>query len=117
MTLLPWLRLLKLIAVVVYATGTLGGVVAHELPERRRLALFLAGPGMIACWLLGFLVAGVEGVSYLSGFILWALLASFVSLNALLYSVGRAGRRGPISLTLALAGFVATLALMVFKPG
>jgi len=116
MALLPWLRLLKLIAVVTYATGTLGGVVARELPERRRLALFMGGPGMIACWLLGFIVAGVEGVSYLSGFILWALLASFISLNALLYSVGREGRRGPISLTLAVGGFLATLALMVLKP-
>jgi hypothetical protein len=116
MALLPWLRLLKLLAVVAYATGTLGGVVARELPERRRLALMLAGPGMVASWLLGFVVAGVEGISYLSSFILWALFASFVSLNALLYSVGREGRRGPISLSLTLLGFFATLALMVFKP-
>jgi len=116
MVFLPWLRLLKLVAVALYATGTLGGVAARELPERRRLALLFAGPGMLASWLLGFVVAGIEGVSYLSSFILWALLASFVSLNALLYSVGREGRRGPVSIGLALGGFFATLALMVLRP-
>lgn len=113
---LPYVRLLKLLAVAVYSTGTLGGLFARSHGERRRFALLFAGPGLLACWLLGFVVAGLAHVSYLSPFILWALGSSAVSLNALLYRAGREGRGGALSWALALGGFGATLALMVLRP-
>ena len=98
------LRFLKLLSVMV----TIAGVV--------RAALVLFAPGLGATWTLGFLLAQMEDVSLLAPWVLAALVLSFTSLQVVLFSVARDGRRNSVTATLALAPLVATIALMVWRP-
>lgn len=110
------LKFVKLLAVTLYLSGSLGAVFSRDFEERQRFAYYLAGPGFGLTWLLGFVLAGVMAQSYFATWILGALALSFVSLQSLLYAVGKDGRRTVLSSLMILAPLVATVALMVFKP-
>jgi hypothetical protein len=110
------LRFAKLLAVATLFTGTLGAIVARDLRDRRLFAYALAGPGFGAAWACGFgLVASME-VPFLSTWILGGMALSFSSLQVVLYSVGKEGRRTPLVGVLAMGPLVGTMALMVWKP-
>jgi membrane protease YdiL (CAAX protease family) len=111
------LHFAKLVAVALLFTGSIGAVFAKDYADRRRFAYALAGPGFGLSWILGFVLAGTVPFSLLSTWILCGLGLSFFSLQVVLYAVGKDGRRTPLTATLILAPLVATLALMVFKPG
>ena len=110
------LRFLKLLAVVVTVAGAAGAFLPRAHEERRRAALVLFAPGLGATWTLGFLLAQMEDVSLLAPWVLAALVLSFASLQVVLFSVARDGRRNSVTATLALAPLVATIALMVWRP-
>lgn len=110
------LHFVKVIAVGLLFTGSIGAVFARDLRDRQRFAYVLAGPGFGLSWIVGFVLAGTVPFSLLSAWILGGLALSFFSLQVVLYAVGKDGRRTPLTATLILAPLVATVALMVFKP-
>jgi hypothetical protein len=111
-----WLRLLKLLAASLWAAGTIGAFLPRDLVDRQRAAYFLMGPGFGLSWILGFLLLFARQLSPLTTWTLGAMVVSFFSLNVVLWSVGKEGRRGPIGATLAIGSLVAVFALMVFRP-
>lgn len=115
--LLLLLRTAKLLAVFAYAAGSLGATFPMPIPlaTRRRIAATLAGPGFGLTWALGFVLAGLTGRSFLSWWILSALLLSVVGLQGVLFAVGREGRAGRGSFGLVLVTLVATVVVMVYR--
>lgn len=112
----PYLRLAKLLAVMLYASGTIGAALPLGLRERRWFAYRLAGPGFGLTWFLGLVWATVVEVSLVSRFILGAMVCSFVSLQAVLYLAGAEGRGGVKSRTLAIVPLVLCFVFMVLRP-
>ena len=111
------LRFVKVLAVATLFTGSIGSVLARALDDRRRFAYALAGPGFALTWAAGFALAGVTSTSLLSWWILGAMVLSLFSLQVVLFSVGKDGRRNAVTAALILAPLVATVALMVWRPG
>jgi hypothetical protein len=110
------LRFVKWMAVLALVTGSVGSVLPSNLTDRRRFAFWLAGPGFGLTWLSGFALVAYTGVSALSWWILGGAALSIVSINAVLYAVGREGRRNSITALLAIAPLVVIVALMVWRP-
>jgi hypothetical protein len=110
------LRAAKVLAVATFFSGVIGAVFARALEERRRFAFYIAGPGFGATWALGFTLAWVVGHSIASLWIVGAMVLSLFALQVVLFSVGREGRRGPVTALLAIGALVACVALMLFKP-
>jgi hypothetical protein len=113
---LLWLRFAKLLAVALLFSGTLGAFMPRAIEDRRRFAYVLAGPAFLATWASGFGLAYLLRTSLFEPWLLSAMALSFFSLQVVLFAVGREGRRGPVSVSLALVTLVASLALMVFRP-
>jgi len=105
-----------MLAVMVYASGTIGAAMPLPLRERQWFAYRLAGPGFGLTWFLGLTWAASTDVPLLSAFILWAMLCSFVSLQAVLYLAGAEGRGGPKSRALAIVPLVLCFVFMVLRP-
>lgn len=110
------LRFLKLVAVAALAAGTLGAFVPTSLEDRQRAAYAIAGPGFGATWILGFLMAWGSGVSLFAAWIAGSVVLSLISINVVLWSAGKEGRRSATAAALAIATLLASLALMVWKP-
>jgi hypothetical protein len=110
------LHFVKILAVAVLFAGTVGAVLARDLGDRRRFAYALAGPGFGATWARGFGLAAALEVSLLSTWVLGAMVLSFVSLQVVLFAVGKEGRRTTLVASLAIAPLVGAVALMVWKP-
>jgi hypothetical protein len=115
-TWLVWLRLLKLLAVALLASGTIGAFLPRALEDRQRAAYFLLGPGFGLCWFCGFLMVWAQQRSLLSLWMLGSVLLSVFSLNVALWSVGKEGRRGPIAAALAIGSLALTIGLMTLRP-
>jgi hypothetical protein len=113
---IPLLRFVKLLAVAGLFTGSIGAFVPRDIADRRRFAYAIAGPSFGAAWLTGFGLAAQEEQPLLQTWILGALALSFFSLQAVLFAVGKEGRRGPGVAFAILAPLVATVALMVWRP-
>jgi hypothetical protein len=111
-----WLRFAKLLAVALLFAGSLGAVLPADLRDRRRFAFGVAGPGFILSWFFGFMLLAEISASFLEPWILGAMGLSFVSLNGVLWAVGREGRRSWGSAAFILVTLVGALALMVFRP-
>ena len=113
---LELLKIVKLLGVATLFAGTIGSVVARDMTDRRRFAYALAGPGFGVTWACGIGMAALEEVSLLSTFILLSMVLSLASLQVVLYSVGKEGRRTPLVAVLAVAPLAIVVALMVVKP-
>jgi hypothetical protein len=111
----PLLRFLKLLAVAGLFTGSVGAVVPRSLEDRQRFAYFIAGPSFGVAWLCGFGLAVQEEQPMLQTWILGSIALSFFSLQAVLFAVGKEGRRGVGTAIAILAPLVATVALMVWR--
>lgn len=114
-TLILSIRFAKLLSVTLLVAGTLGAFLPENLSDRRKFAYWIAGPAFGSTWIFGFLLAGLMGYSYLSSWILLSLATSLLSLNAVLYSVGREGRGRLRSSFIAMGALIGTMALMVWK--
>lgn len=110
------LRFLKLLAVAGLFTGSVGAVLARDLRDRRVFAYAVAGPSFGAAWGCGFGLVAQEDVALLQPWILGGIALSFFSLQAVLFAVGKDGRRGVGTAIAILAPLVATVALMVWQP-
>ena len=112
----PLLRFLKLLAVAGVFAGSIGAFVPRDLRDRRLFAYAIAGPSYGLAWLCGFGLVAQEELPFLQTWILGGLALSFFSLQAVLFAVGKDGRRGAGVAIAILAPLVATVALMVWKP-
>jgi hypothetical protein len=115
--LILFLRVLKVLGVAALFSGTIGSLLPRDLADRRRFAYGLAGPGFGVAWLAGFGLAAAEEISIASLWIIGAMALSLLSLQVVLFAVGREGRRGALVAALAIAPLVATVVLMVYRPG
>lgn len=116
MALLPILRILKLLAVVLLATGTLGATLRLPLSTRRLFAYRLAGPGFGLTWFVGFVYAGVVETPLTSAFILGSMALSMFSLQVVLYLAGREERGSALTTALAIVPLILAIVLMVLRP-
>jgi hypothetical protein len=110
------LKFIKVLSVAALFSGTVGALWTRDLGDRRRFAYALAGPGFGVTWLCGFGLAAYEEVPILSGWILGAMALSLLSLQVVLYAVGKDGRRTVGTALVALLPLAATVALMVWRP-
>lgn len=110
------LKFVKVLAVAALFSGSVGALWARDLGDRRRFAYALAGPGFGVTWACGFGLAAYEEVPILSTWILGAMALSLLSLQVVLYAVGKEGRRTGVTAAMALLPLVATVALMVWRP-
>lgn len=109
-------RFLKFIAVAAFFAGIVGTFGAKDPDERRRWADRHAAPGFVLTWILGTALATTRGDSLVSRWIVGAVIASSIAIWATLAQAHLVKHQ---SRGLAMAGslaFVATLALMVFRP-
>jgi len=113
---LVWLRLAKLLAVAALAAGTIGAFLPRALEDRQRAAYALMGPAFGICWAAGFFMIWAQQRSLLSLWIIASAVTSLFSLNVVLWSVGKDGRRGPIAAALAIGSLAITITLMVLRP-
>lgn len=111
------LRLLKLVAVMALASGTVGAFLPAALEDRQRAVYFVAGPAWGVAMVLGFVLTWTRGVSLLSTWVLASLVLAIVQIQVLLFAVGKDGRRTIGSASLAIALLVGIVALMVYQPG
>lgn len=110
------LRFVKLLAVAALFGGALLTVIAKDQPTRRTGAFAIALPGLGAAWITGFVMAQIEGVSLLSGWILGGLGLSFFASQALLFTAAKPERRSLGAGLAVVVPLVLTVALMVFRP-
>lgn len=110
------LKFIKILAVAMLFTGTLGALLARDLGDRQRFAYWLAGPGFGLSWLSGYLLVNVLELPLLTTWVVLSLVLSLFSLQVVLFAVGKEGRRGPFTATLAIVPLVGTVALMLWKP-
>lgn len=110
------LRFAKLCGVALLATGTIGAFVPRALEERQRFAYAIAGAGLAITWIAGVVMAFGSGVSLLAAWIVGSAVASILSINVVLWSVGKDGRRSIGAAATAGALLAIAIALMVWKP-
>lgn len=108
------LLFVKLLAVLAYAGGVGGGLLASSLPARRRAVHGLASPAIAVIWLSGYALTERLGIGLAELWVVGGLCGSVVSLAALVSSL-HVARRG-LPGTLAVAALAAVLAVMVFRP-
>jgi hypothetical protein len=114
--LLHFLKFTKVIGVALLFSGSIGTVLSTSHADRRRFAYALAGPGFWITWLSGvFLLIATDG-SPLTLWVIGSMILSIVSLNAVLYLVGKEGRRSGIASALVIVPLLCCVALMTFKP-
>jgi hypothetical protein len=113
---LPLLLFVKLLGVGALFAGSVGAVLVRDLGDRRRFAYALAGPGFGLTWASGFGLTSLMSQSLLSTWAIGSMALSLLSINAVLWSVGKDGRRGAGAAAFVLVPLVATVALMVWRP-
>lgn len=111
-----WLTIAKLLAVVVFFSGTVGAFLPESLRDRQRAAYVLAGPGFGLSWLLGFVLVWARQVSALSIWVVGAMALSIFSINVVLFATAKDGRRNGTTASLAIAPLVLCVILMVLRP-
>ncbi len=109
------LRGLKLLSVCLLFAGTVGTFATPTLTSAERFAYRMAGPGFALVYLAGFGLAYLTGVSPLSIWVVASIVLSIVSLQVVLFAVGREGRRGPVTAAIAILPLCACVFLMTFR--
>lgn len=117
MTLVVALRFAKLLAVMLFAGGTAGAFLSRDLGDRRRAAFLVAAPGFVATWILGFAMRSAMRTTLATAWIAGAAITSTIAVNLVLWAVAREGRRGWLVASASALMLIATMALMIFRPG
>lgn len=107
-------RLIKLLAVTVFAGGVLTAAGAADLATRQRAASLMASPGFHGAWVAGYALMGLSGRSW-SPWIVAGVLTSFVALHAAVRA-GHSPSPRPRTVAFAHFGLLATVAVMVVRP-
>lgn len=110
------LRLMKFLALGLFAAGVHGAVSHADAAARRRAAFTLATPGFVLLWLAGYGMMKATGGSLSAPSVLVAIVGSIGALHAALGSATRAAVR-PVSRVLAFGGMNLAIAAMVVRDG
>jgi hypothetical protein len=107
----------KFCAVLAYAGAVGAALLGDGLEARRFAAHRVAGPALLATWVLG--CAAVESLHQplTQPWIVGAVVLSSVGQFALGYSVSEPGRRTAPVVAGVVAALAAVVALMVWRPG
>ena len=111
------LRFLKWIALFLLVSGTIGAFTAGRLQDRQRAAYWLATPGFVLTWVVGYAVAEVRGISMASQWISLTMLASIASLTVTVWSVEKDRNMRWIAALIALGALTFGTAAMTYKIG
>lgn len=113
-----WLRLAKMLSVLMFAAGSLGAVWPGDMPlkTRQRLAFLVAGPGFGLTWIAGFLLVAFTGHRVMSTWVILSLVLSLGMLHGVLFAAGKEGRARPRGAIVTLLAWIAVVGLMVFRP-
>lgn len=110
------LKIGKLIGVLGFFAGSVGATCAGTFEDRQRFAFRLAAPGFFLLWAFGVAITQVSGISLLSVWLLGGAFCSLITINAVLYAVGREERATRNARLFALVPFTIALILMVWRP-
>ena len=109
------LRFAKFLAVALFVAG-LAGAFTGETVARRKLAVAaVLAPGFLLTWTFGFALAIATRSPLLTPFVIYTLLASFISLQAALFYGLAEGRSRAKALTVCALGLTASFFFMVFR--
>jgi hypothetical protein len=115
LALYPWLLLLKLSAVLVYAGGYLAAYVADDVSTRKRAAHRIASPALLVTWLSGFGLLMLMGLPLFEAWTVVPLLLSVLANGVVTFLVERDVRKPSAWLAPAFL-VVVIVGMMVFKP-
>lgn len=110
-----WLRLVKFLALALFAGGVIGSVVSPSRKTRLKLTLGAAVPGLLLLWEAGWMMAVRSGRGLDDAWILTSMGASAVSLAGV-YHLSHEATPWRSAAPAALGGLVAALGLMVLRP-
>lgn len=111
------LRFLKWIAVFLLVSGILGAFMAGGLKDRQRAAYWLATPGFVLTWTLGFAIAETRSISMGSPWVSTTMLATIVGLAVTIWSVEKDRRLRWIPGVVAIGTLLLSTAVMTYKLG
>jgi len=107
----------KFCAVLTYAGAVGAALLGGDLEARRHAAHKVAGPALLATWVLGCAAIGSLRQPLTQPWIIGSVLLSCVAQFALGYSVGGPARRTAPVVAAVVAPLGLVVALMVWRPG
>jgi hypothetical protein len=111
------IRFVKFAGVLLFAGGVVAALVARDLKDRQVAVHRVASPGLLATWIGGYLLADALAQRFWQVWLVAAYLLTFALQGVLTWSVAREGRRGAVAVTASVALLVASLVMMVWRPG
>lgn len=109
------LRFAKFLAIALFLAGLAATFASERLEAKRRSVGLLVAPGFLLTWGFGFALAMLVGHSLFAPFILYTLLASFVSLQAALFYGLAEDRPRRTPLRIAVLCVIASFYFMVYR--
>ncbi len=116
MSLAVLLKIGKLLGVLAFFAGAIGATYAHDYQDRKRAAFRLAAPGFFLVWAFGVGLSQTSGISLLSVWLMGGAFCSLITINAVLYAVGKEDRANRGARIWALGPFLIALILMIWRP-
>jgi multisubunit Na+/H+ antiporter MnhG subunit len=111
-----FVRLLKLLGVLMFFSGIVGTFRAHDQANRRQWAEGYAAPGYVLTWTCGLGLASMQGRSLAETWIVVSACLGTASVSATLVQAHlRTEKSRPLSMT-ALLCFLGSMVVMVWKP-
>lgn len=110
------LRFLKFVGVAVFFAGVVGTFRATDREQRRRWAEGHAAPGYVLTWVMGLGLASTTGATLAQTWIVLGVLAGSLSVLATLAQAHMTAQKSKPLSALASLAFIASLAVMVWKP-
>jgi hypothetical protein len=109
-------RFLKFVGVALFFAGIVGTFRAEDRSGRRRWAEGHAAPGYVLTWIMGLGLSSVTGVTLAQTWIVLGALSGTTSVLATLAQAHLVAEKSRGLSALASLAFVASLAVMVWKP-
>ncbi|MEO1270279.1 MAG: DUF3817 domain-containing protein [Myxococcota bacterium] len=109
---LVW-RLIKLLAVALFAGGTLGSVLSSTRTARLN-ALGITTVGLVLTWIAGFAMMKMTSRGLSELWIVWALVSSFLGFHGVALVAHKPQPR-QVSSVLAVGGMLSAVAVMVWR--
>jgi hypothetical protein len=110
------LKAIKILAVMLYVSGSIGVAISRNTDDRQRNAHYMAIPGFGLVWGLGVLLTWQSAVNVFSTWIVGSMLASLVSINGVLYRTGKEERGGFVPSAIIIVPLALCVVLMTLKP-
>ncbi|MEM1348752.1 MAG: DUF3817 domain-containing protein [Myxococcota bacterium] len=111
-TYMAW-RLVKFLALAVYAGGVFLGVSSSVQAQRMR-ALVVSTVGFAGTWTAGYMMLKSSGAQLSTLWVLWAIVASLASLHTLAI-LAHKERARVVTSALGVGGFVTSVGVMVWR--